>query len=359
MSRELALVLITLGVVLGDVAFATVADGLPLVAGWAAGAVACSALARTARRGADGAVALAGLGGHLLLAVATALTGTAPLAAAAGDAPDQATAVAALAMLAAAAWTAARLVAPRTAEGRIALDAIALAAVAFLSAAVLSGVGLTLALAGEAAALAALALRRDDPLVLPAAVAFLAVALGHALALLAPPEALVAGLDAVLPAVAGLSAVAAAAALVARAAPCGPARTALAGTAAVIGLYLASAVLVTPFQPGGDVTGLPLAELDVRQQGQALLSALWALAGVVALVAGLVGDRRTLRLGALALLGVTAAKVFAFDLASLTSLYRVGSCIALGLLLLAGAFAWQRIRPRPLPDLRGMPDALR
>ena len=29
------------------------------------------------------------------------------------------------------------------------------------------------------------------------------------------------------------------------------------------------------------------------------------------------------------------------------------------LLLLVGAFAWQRIRPRPLPDLRGVPGALR
>jgi hypothetical protein len=51
--------------------------------------------------------------------------------------------------------------------------------------------------------------------------------------------------------------------------------------------------------------------------------------------------------------------VFAFDLASLTSLYRVGSFVALGLLLLLGAFAWQRIRPRALPDLRDVPTALR
>jgi hypothetical protein len=28
-------------------------------------------------------------------------------------------------------------------------------------------------------------------------------------------------------------------------------------------------------------------------------------------------------------------------------------------LLLVGAFAWQRIRPRPLPDLRRVPGALR
>jgi uncharacterized membrane protein len=127
----------------------------------------------------------------------------------------------------------------------------------------------------------------------------------------------------------------------------------------VLGLYLASIALVTPFQPGGDATGLPLSELDVRQQGQVLLSALWALAGVGALVAGLLCDVRVLRLGALALLGVTAGKVFLIDLSSLTSLYRVGSFIALGMLLLVGAFAWQRIRPRPLPDLRDLPGALR
>ena len=121
-------------------------------------------------------------------------------------------------------------------------------------------------------------------------------------------------------------------------------RAALGAAAALTGLYLASVLVVTPFQPGGDVSGLPLSVLGVRQQGQALLSALWALAGVGGLIAGLLADRRALRLGALALLGVAAGKVFLFDLASLTSLYRVGSCLALGLLLLAGSFAWQRIR---------------
>jgi uncharacterized membrane protein len=163
----------------------------------------------------------------------------------------------------------------------------------------------------------------------------------------------------VLPGLAGLAAVAGAAMLVSRAAPTGAARIALSATAAAVGLYLASALVVTPFQPGADASGLPLDQLDVRQQGQALLSALWALAGVAALVAGLVRDSRALRLGALALLTLTVGKVFALDLASLTSLYRVGSCVALGVLLLVGAFAWQRIRPRPLPDLRGVPGALR
>ena len=124
-------------------------------------------------------------------------------------------------------------------------------------------------------------------------------------------------------------------------------------------LYGFSVELVTLFQPDAGRTLFAAGELDVREQGQALLSGLWALTGVVALVVGLVRDQAALRLGALALLGVTVGKVFLFDLASLTSLYRVASFIALGLLLLGGAFAWQRIRPRPLPDLRTVPGPLR
>ena len=37
---------------------------------------------------------------------------------------------------------------------------------------------------------------------------------------------------------------------------------------------------------------------------------------------------------------------------TLTGGYRVFSIVALGALLLAGAFAYQRLRPPPLPDLR-------
>jgi uncharacterized membrane protein len=83
------------------------------------------------------------------------------------------------------------------------------------------------------------------------------------------------------------------------------------------------------------------------------------VAGVTALVLGLVRDNGAVRRGALALLAATAGKVFLYDLASLTSLYRAASFVVLGLLLLAGAYAWQRIRPRPLPDLRTVPSALR
>jgi len=293
----------------------------------------------------------------MLLAIGTALTGVAPVAAVAGPAADQGLALSALASLAAAAWAAARLVAHRAPELRVALDATALGALGLFSGVALDGVALTLALAGEAAALAAVARRHGhDPVVLPAALAFLGGALAHALFVLAPPEALVAGLDDPLHAALGVGAVVLAAAFAAAATRDRQLRPALAAGAALLALHLASALLVTPFQPGADAAAqLPLAELDVRQQGQMLLSMLWAITGVATLVAGLLGDRRGLRLAALALLTVTTAKVFVFDLASLTSLYRVGSCVALGVLLLAGGFAWQRIRPRALPDLRGVP----
>jgi uncharacterized membrane protein len=75
---------------------------------------------------------------------------------------------------------------------------------------------------------------------------------------------------------------------------------------------------------------------------------LWAVAGVAALVHGLRRDSAATRRAALALIAVTASKVFLYDLASLDSLYRVGSFIGFGLLLLAGAFAYQRMRPRDL-----------
>src|SRR3954447_7254390 len=50
---------------------------------------------------------------------------------------------------------------------------------------------------------------------------------------------------------------------------------------------------------------------------------------------------------------LTTAKVFLFDRA------RVGSFIAVGVLLLLGSFAYARLRPEPLPDLRHVPDGLR
>src|SRR5215207_359126 len=145
-----------------------------------------------------------------------------------------------------------------------------------------SGFAVTLALAGEAIALAVLARRQPpvaatpatdadvppsiapdnpDPLPFAAAIAFLGASLAHALTVLAPPAALVEGLEQPLAAAIALGAVAVAAARVASAAIDPDARIALHAGAAVVLLYLASVLLVTPFQPG---------TAPSRQQGQAL-----------------------------------------------------------------------------------------
>ena len=53
--------------------------------------------------------------------------------------------------------------------------------------------------------------------------------------------------------------------------------------------------------------------------------------------------RRALRLGGLGLLTLAVVKIFFVDLANLESIWRVASFLAVGLLLLAGAFAYQRV----------------
>ena len=50
-----------------------------------------------------------------------------------------------------------------------------------------------------------------------------------------------------------------------------------------------------------------------------------------------------IRWGGLGLLGLALAKLFAFDLANLSSLARAGSFLAVGLALLAGGFLVQRL----------------
>jgi uncharacterized membrane protein len=307
------------------------------VLGWAAGAVGFAALVRrTGEAGAvaDRAFALAGLGGHLLSALLHSL-----LIDAHGGGPAGMVAVA---VFGAAAAVSGRL-APRR---RIALDAAALAALALATALALDGVALTLGLAGQALALAQLARRQHDRVARVGALAFAGLALGHALALDAPPVALIHGLDRPLAAAAGLLAAAVATRAAARAGAAShdpgaaddsrAARVvarALEIVAAATLLYLASTELVT-FAGGA---------------AQTALSILWAAVGVALLLAGLAGDRPHARRAALALLSLTAAKVFLYDLASLDSLARVGSLVGIGLLLLCGGFAWQRVRPRALP----------
>jgi len=70
----------------------------------------------------------------------------------------------------------------------------------------------------------------------------------------------------------------------------------------------------------------------------------WSLLGLGLLWAGLRGNERPLRLAGFALLAIAVGKVFLYDIAKLDQGYRVLSFVALGLLLLAGAYVYQRLR---------------
>jgi uncharacterized membrane protein len=224
------------------------------------------------------------------------------------------------------------------------LDALALGALAYAEAHALHGPPLVAALAGTGVA-AAGAIKRE-PLARGAAVCF--IGLGTAITLGAyavPTRALTFGVDDIVAAATSLGAVAVACFAAARLLRTDALAFNAVGATAL--LYLASTAIVTGFQPSADSLDAGLA-LGVRQQGQVLLSGLWAIVGAVALVTGLRRDRLELRAAGFGLLALAFGKVIVFDLSTLDSIYRVASCVALGLLLLGSAFAYQRLRPRPV-----------
>lgn len=75
---------------------------------------------------------------------------------------------------------------------------------------------------------------------------------------------------------------------------------------------------------------------------QLALSVIWTIYAGVLLVAGIVWKSATMRVMALALLGVTIIKVFLFDLSSLEAINRIISFLVLGVVLLGVSFLYQR-----------------
>jgi uncharacterized membrane protein len=199
----------------------------------------------------------------------------------------------------------------------------------------IDGPALVAAWSAEALVLAWAARTYGDPRGQFASAAFFALALAHTVMFEAPPDALRFGVDDLGVAAIAVALVGAAALALSRLVTLPELRTAYAGVAATAAIYLPSLAIVSAFD--GD-------ELEPGQTPQVVLSAFWAVLGLAGIVAGLLRDIRLLRLGGLALLLLAAAKVFAYDLSELESIYRALSFIALGLLLLGGAFAYQRIR---------------
>jgi len=225
---------------------------------------------------------------------------------------------------------------------------LGLALTAFGLGAALDGPALVAAWAAEAAVLAALSSRLDattDPALssrqrlLIAATVFLGLAVCRTLIVEAPPSALFEGVDDLGSALAAIGACAAAAFVLARYVRDLEPDAARAAqiVAAAAGVYLGSVLIVDTL--GVDPTG------EVRQAGQVWLSAFWTLTGLGAVVFGLLRSKGSVRLAGLALLGAAIVKVWTYDLAELEELARVLSFVGLGLLLLAGAFAYRRIKP--------------
>jgi uncharacterized membrane protein len=326
---------------------AFVMDGELLAVVWAVEAAGVMALARLPKSGVDPAGSI-GSGALLGLALTHALTIDARPDELTGPPHDLLAGVASLGAVGLAALLAAQLL-PRTGPGRAAGHAVALLVLAYLSAFVIDGPLLAAAWAVEAVAVLALARTRDgglDAVGSAGAVSLLAFALLHGLVLEAAPRALVYGVEDLLDAAIALAALAAAALAMSRLIPAERRDDRLGfvslGAAALV--YLGSVAIVTAFQPTTEGLDTAVGLLDERQQGQLLLSAFWALTGLGALIAGLARRQRAIRVGGFVLLGIATAKVFMFDLSTLDSLYRVGSFVALGLLLLGAAFAWQRTR---------------
>ena len=328
-SREIALLLLAVGIGLSAIGAALALDGPALVAAWSVEAVLLAWLARRLEKD-RGYVAAVGF-----------LTAAAIHVVVFDARPDRLfespewSAVVAVVLVGAAAAIVSRLYRGTWGEFADALDLLALGGLAYVVPIALEGVPVVVAWAALAVALAFLTRRGLVELGGIAPALFVGLAAAHTLLIEAPsPLSLRDGVDDLGSALLAIAATTLAALVAARLSP-DPLDKLLAVTGALGAVYLPS-VAIVDLTSGG--------ELAPGQTPQVLLSAFWSATGLAAVVYGLVRDDKRFRLGGLALLGLAAAKVVVYDLKELDEIYRVLSFIALGLLLLAGAFAYQRIR---------------
>jgi uncharacterized membrane protein len=221
---------------------------------------------------------------------------------------------------------------------------VAVLGVAFALA--LNGPALVAAWSTEAVVLALVGRRTSTPgRALVAALVFAGLAGAHALVFEAPPTSLAWGFDSIPDAVGAIALVLVALGAIVVAYG-EEVREELCWIGAGLGVYLASGLVV-------DLAGAQLHHST--QTSQLALSGFWAALGFAALVAGLLLRRRALRLTGFAVLALAVGKLFLVDLAHLESIWRVGSFLAVGLLLLAGAFAYQRTAHRPRRPISSEP----
>jgi uncharacterized membrane protein len=191
---------------------------------------------------------------------------------------------------------------------------------------------LVLAWATTGAALAVLA--RYEERLQYGALAYLAFALVHALAMEAQPNDIFiahahpgSGAPAVLLVVAGVAVFAYAREWL---------RTPLRWAYGALGLYAVTlGILEASERAGGSVD-------TAFQRAHTAVSAVWAVVGLALLILGLKRSR-ALQVGGLTLFGISLAKLFLYDLANLSSVTRAFSFVAVGMLIMVGGFFYQRM----------------
>jgi uncharacterized membrane protein len=172
------------------------------------------------------------------------------------------------------------------------------------------------------------------------AAAYLALAVGHALVFDAPPTdffesnrhpASGAG------AVAGAAVAALSLALVVRIPErLRVSRAPVFALAGALATYAVSLVILELFELGGG-------RIETKfERGHATVSAVWGVLALMLLYLGLT-RRLSLRLAGFALFGVTLAKIFLYDLSTLSPVARALSFLAVGAVLLLGGFFYQRL----------------
>jgi uncharacterized membrane protein len=82
------------------------------------------------------------------------------------------------------------------------------------------------------------------------------------------------------------------------------------------------------------------------QRGHTAVSAAWAVIGLCLLTVGLLRRSRGIRLAGFALYGISIAKLFLYDLTYSSPMGRPLSFLAVGILLLASGFFYQRLSER-------------
>jgi len=247
------------------------------------------------------------------------------------------------------------------------LFALALAIGAVGVAALLSGATLTYVWAAEAVVLSWLARRVREIRFQVAGLVYLALAIVHALVNEARPDSLFTVIDApevAIPSAVALSVACAATALWARPWRGGSIgerglfrifapllnglrahqddlRIALTSGAAVSALYALAVGIVAAFAALGGHGSF--------QDAHAVVSGVWGLVGAGALYIGLRRGLRAVRLGSLAWLGVTTAKVLAFDAMKLDDVPRAAAFLAVAGSLVAAGVLLERLGPRERP----------